>query len=734
MQSTTSSSSEAHDRSVTRFGVFEVDLRSRELRKNGLKARLTGQPFDVLTMLLDRPGDVVTREEIRNRLWPADTFVDFDHSLNTAINKIREALEDSAENPRFVETLPRRGYRFIAPVIVRDVVGAGHKTVLPGRAHEPAAPEVRQESHATRRIPSLWWAVFAAACGLSFLLGWLVHPRPPAPDGAGGQQLSRPIRSSILPPSNWSFEHSSFSISPDGTRLAFVAFGPDGNDMLWVRALAASNAQQINGTDGALLPFWSPDSGRIGFFAAGKLKIVDLSSGAVRILGEAPFGRCGGAWGAGGTIVFSPSVDGPLYRIPDRGGVPVPVTRMARPRPGERHMWPFFLPDGIHFLYSDSTGPADPQGETIYVGSLDGSTPKRVTSKVSGNVAYAAGYLIFGRDHSLWAQPFDLHRLELRGSARSITSQEVDEEQSFSHAEFSVSQNGMLVFQSLADSRTELAWFDASGNELGQVGQPGYRDPRLSPDGRFLAVSSDDGRNGKFFIRAYDLTRGISVRLTDGGSDRSPAWSPDGKRITYSTLAALEGVPADGSSPPQLLLKGGAYLGHMDWSPDGHLVFTDFSAGLPSLKVYSAADHRVVPFAIGAEARFSPDGKWIAYVGPLTVPDSDAIFVAPFPGPGGRIRISSGSGAQPTWAHDGRYLFYIAPDRKLMMVDFDPQRKSAGAPRLLFQTRIVAPNFSDTQYAVSADGRFLINSFPPNASSPLTLITGWTARLNSRDK
>jgi Tol biopolymer transport system component len=232
----------------------------------------------------------------------------------------------------------------------------------------------------------------------------------------------------------------------------------------------------------------------------------------------------------------------------------------------------------------------------------------------------------------------------------------------------------------------------------------------------------------------YDLAGGISARLTDGGTDRSPGWLPDGKRIAYTTLDALKEVAADGSSPAQLLLKGGVYLGHMDWSPGGHVVFTDFSAGLPSLKVYSAAAHRVVPFAIGAEARFSPDGKWIAYLGPLTVPDSDAIFIAPFPGPGGRIRVSSASGAQPNWAHDGRHLFYIAPDRKLMMVDFDPQAKSATAAHVLFQTRIIGPNFCETQYAVSPDGRFLINSFPANASSPLTLVTGWTAQLKSQDK
>lgn len=550
------------------------------------------------------------------------------------------------------------------------------------------------------------------------------------------QPILQPIRSSILPPSNWSLEHSSFSISPDGMRLAFVAVGPDGNDKLWVRALSSSNAQQVNGTDGALLPFWSPDSRRIGFFAAGKLSTVDLTSGTVRILCEAPFGRCGGTWNRNGTIVFAPSVTGPLYRIPDTGGVPVSVTPISRGS-GQGHLWPFFLPDGTHFLYWASSTPASPQGDGLYAGSLDGSPPKLISSKINGNVAYAFGHLLYGRGHSLWAQRFDLRRLQLSGTAKSIVMQEVDEERSFVHSEFSVSENGILAFHSLADSTARLAWFDASGKELSQLNERGALDPRLSPDGRSLAMSSDDAGNGKSFIRVYDLGHGISTRLTDGGADASPAWSPDGKRITYSTFDSephsLEDVPADGSSAPQLLLKGPPML-HPDWSSDGHLVFSDFSAGFPSLKIYSAADHQVRAFAIGGEARFSPDGKWIAYVGPLTVPDSDAIFVEPFPGPGGRIRISGGSGAQPTWAHDGRHVFYIAPDRKLMVVDFDPRKKSAGTPRVLFQTRIIAPNFVDTQYAPSRDGRFLINSLPSNYSSPLTLISNWAAQLESQSK
>src|SRR3974390_3026424 len=268
-----------------RFGVFEVDAATGELRKQGLHIRLQEQPSQLLLMLLERAGEVVGREEIRRKLWPPDTFVDFDQSLGTALRKLRQALSDDAETPHYIETIPKRGFRFLAPV---ERISA---------ANWAPAPETKQKPRMTPGVPILWWAAFAAVCVLSLFLGWRLYRRQAVGDS---QQSPRPTRSSILPPSSWHFEHSSFSVSPDGTRLAFVAFGPEGNDKLWVRALSASNAQQINRTERALLPFWSPDGRRIGFFAAGKLAIVDLDSGAVRVICEAPFGRGGGTWGRTG--------------------------------------------------------------------------------------------------------------------------------------------------------------------------------------------------------------------------------------------------------------------------------------------------------------------------------------------------------------------------------------------------------------------------------------------------
>src|SRR6516162_11907280 len=305
------------------------------------------------------------------------------------------------------------------------------------------------------------------------------------------------IRASLLPPPNSSFLPFNFAVSPDGRQLAFVALGPDGKTTLWVRALSGSGAQQLNGTEGASSPFWSPDSRQIGFFADRRLKTLDIASSAVQVLCDSYFGW-GGTWNREGTIVFGSTLRGPLQSVPASGGPATPVTKKMRQGSVQTDRWPFFLPDGKHFLYfADWSSSADPQGNGIYVGSIDAGPSKLISSELKGNVVFASGHLLYVHGRILMAQPFDEDRFESIGAARPLTGEELEARTSFLMFGFSASQNGVLVFQSVADSASRLVWYDQNGKELGQLPQVGYKDPDLSPDGRFLAVSSDDEHNGK---------------------------------------------------------------------------------------------------------------------------------------------------------------------------------------------------------------------------------------------
>ncbi len=579
------------------------------------------------------------------------------------------------------------------------------------------------EAHASAAVPatSRMWERLAWSAGLLLAVVVLIWSY-----SRSATETAHTVRSSLLPPSNSSYEAHNFAVSPDGTRLAFVAVSQEGKSTLWVRSLSVASAQEFSGTEGAMYPFWSPDSRRVGFFADGKLRILDPESGALKILCGAPTGR-GGTWNRGGDILFAPAITGPLYEVADRGGEARQVTKTAREGSGEGHRWPYFLPDGNHFLYLvDWSGPAVTQSNGIYAGSLSTGESKLVSTEILSNVAFASGHLLFVRDRSLMAQPFDAGRMELSGTIEPVVEQEMSTDTGFMHSGFSISQTGLLVFQSAADANTRLIWFDRAGKELSQIPVSGYSYPRVSPDGRKLLVSSDDARNGKYFLKVYDLERGVSTPVTDGGSEEESTWSHDGKRIAYVTgtgnVSYLYEVPLDGSSAPQLLVKG-AKMRHLDWSPDNHISYLNLERRA-ALWVYSHADHQVSEIASpGAEARFSPDGKWIAYTG------FDGIAVQPFPGSSGRIQISSGGGSQAVWSRDGREITYIAPDRKLMSVAFDAEKKSASAPRVLFQTRVIAPTFVSTQYDVTPDGRFVINSLVSDNSSPLTLLDNWTAEL-----
>jgi eukaryotic-like serine/threonine-protein kinase len=701
--------------SSIRFGVFEVDLEAGELRKRGLRIKLPDQPFQVLAMLLERPGQVVTRDELQGRLWAADTFVDFDRGLNKAMNRLREALGDVADDPRFIETLPKRGYRFIMALETGKLsaveVGVAQPLTQTSVADSAMDVGLKPAVHSVALAglgKKLLWGIVLLAAGLAFLTLPYFRSKP------GSEEL---MRSSLLPPPNTSFLPYNFAVSPDGTRLVFAAVDADGKNMLWVRALSGTAAQQLTGTEGASLPFWSPDNRQIGFFADSKLKAVDIAGGAMRVLSESPIPR-GGTWNSDGLIVFAPDITGPLYRVSATGGVSTQVTGISGAA-----SWPFFLPDGKHFLFSLRSAPGASAGSGIFAGSLDSDDLKAISSEGVGNVAFASNQLFFVRDGTLAAQPFDPSRLRTIGPSVPIAERELETEPVFSRSGFSISQTGVLVFQSSSDFGSHLTWIDPLGKELGLVPHVGFREPSLSPDGRLLAVSCDEQHNGKRDICVLELARGVLTRLTDGGADKYPVWSRDGRVTTYSSSdgksSHIYQVAADGSNPPRLLPKArGVPTG---WSPDAHLLSMGVDGGNVSVLVFSASDYQTTSLGRGSEGQFSPDGQWIVHGGP------SGIVVLPFPGPGAHIQISN-AGAQPRWSRNGGQIFYIAPDKKLMAVNVDPTKKGISAPRALFQTRIIATGLAGFQYDIALDGRFLINSLP-SSSSPLTLVTGWTSLL-----
>jgi hypothetical protein len=270
-----------------------------------------------------------------------------------------------------------------------------------------------------------------------------------------------------------------------------------------------------------------------------------------------------------------------------------------------------------------------------------------------------------------------------------------------------------------------LLWFDRTGREIASVPGTAFNDPRLSPDGRSLAVAFDAARNGQYAIYVIDIARGLRTRLTDSGDDQYPVWTPDGKRITYVSAKGTEyrisEIAADGSGTPKVLVKGAKMIPN-GWSSDGtQLIYMDFEKGLPYLSIYSAQNGIHRQFLQGAEAQFSPDGKWIAYLGTGFLTE---VCAQRFPS-GPRIQISNGGGAQAIWSRNGKEIFYMAPDRKLMAVKFDPEGKKApSSPVQLFKTRIIAPNYAVRQFDVSADAkRFIVNSLPPAGRVPLTILS-----------
>ena len=736
---------------VYRFSDVEVREREFSLLKAGKVLAVEPKAFRVLLLLLRNPHKVISKEELLNSVW-GDTAVT-EGSLTRCIWLLRRLLGDDVNEPHFIETVATVGYRLVCKVEVSESVSgdlqATDKSIGLNKGDFFATPEqsapdlsrdlkwisggvglTRTSERAPRGRERFAWGVAAVCIALLTGLG-VAHW------GSIQSGESRHLRLSLLPPPSTSFVPYNFAISPDGRRLAFVAAAQDGGTALWIRSLAAGTAQQLTGTEGATLPFWSPDSRQVGFFQESKLKSVDPSSGAVQILCDAP-GGAGGAWNNRGTIIFAgyqldniPSGGIGIFKVPASGGEPQLATKGSAPT---APFWPSALPDGDHFLFFSTGSSKSAQKQGIYVGSLSTQESKLISSEIVGNTQFASSRIYYVRDRSLMAQSFDLKRLQLTGRPEAVSRQELKEAPAFSHTGFSVSDNGVVVFQSATESVSRLGWFDRSGKELEELPRNGYRDPALSRDGALLAVSSDEEDNGKHYIHIYDFARGTSTRVSDGGTEVFPVLSPDGKRVAYEvndarTSQSIDVAATDGSGKLERLAASD-FLIPNDWSADGRfLVYMNFQNGIePELDFLDIRNHSQTAYApAAAEAQFSSDGRWIAFtgLGSSGSVEGSEVYVSRFPGPGRRIQISNHGGAQPRWRADGKELFYITVDKKLMAVAIDTSHDEpvAGVPHALFQTRIIAPRIVLFQYAVSPDGsRFLINSMPSVGAAPLTVL------------
>src|SRR6266403_4820232 len=501
------------------------------------------------------------------------------------------------------------------------------------------------------------------------------------------------------------FAANDLALSPDGRTLAIVAYSAQANNyVLWTNEVGGRQTNSLAGTQGASYPFWSPDGKFIGFFADGKLKKVDASGGQTQVLCDAPNGR-GGAWNRDGVIVFTPDALQGLFRVSSWGGSPVELTKPDGSRFQASHRWPVFLPDGKHFLYLASNFSGQLEYNAIFLGSLD-SQETRLLVNTSANAAYAEpGYLLYLRDSTLVAQPFDRRGYVLSGEPHTLND-DVLYTPLVDRAVFSVSSGAVLVTQTgKGAALSQLMWFDRSGKPAGTVGVPGsYNNVRLSPDGRRIATDQTDTDGRNIDIWVHELVRGTVTRLTfDPSLDEAPDLGP-------GLLANAWDWSRDGK---YALIRKGIELWYFSWSE---------RVAKPLLQAKWTVRN----------AQFSPDGRWVAYASNET--GRMEIYVSAFPTANGKWQLSSAGGQEPRWRRDGKELFYLSAEGKMMAVTVNTGAGfEAGSPVALFQPHRRQPVSAQDffSYDVSGDAqRFLIATRVDEANAaPPSVFLNWVSEM-----
>jgi Tol biopolymer transport system component/predicted Ser/Thr protein kinase len=580
-------------------------------------------------------------------------------------------------------------------------------------------------AHRRRSRERLAWGL-AGAAGLVALalVAWVALHRPAPPVVMRFNAAAARSMASLDSP----------RISPDGRFIAVDATDSTGSSAVWVRPVGSLEFQSIPGTEGATRPFWSPDSRFIAFIAQGKLKKIAVTGGPATIICDASTGS-DGTWGTGGVILFDGGQTDPIKRVPATGGVPVAEV------PGDSGAvgWPHFLPDGKHYLYmTGATGPGE-----IVVGTL--GSKKRLALGIHGSRAeYSpAGYLLFVRDRTLLAQPFDAGSLKLKGEPIPV-AEPVGTAQGGALGHFSVSRNGVLIYTLGGSASNKLVWLDRSGKVLGQVGQPGdIYTAALSPDADRVATRIADPQTGNRDIWVLELSRGTATRFTfNAASENLPIWSPDGSRVVFCSdrngVFDLYQKLSNGAADEESLLVSKEAKWPGDLSRDGkYLAYFLFNAqnNFDIMVLPLFGDRKPIPFVHSSFnetlPRFSPDGHWIAYVSDAS--GRNEIYVQPFPGPGGKWQISTAGGNEPCWRGDGKELFYLGLDSRLMSVEVKAGSGfEAGVPAPLFP--MIATPDGWTRYAATSDGKRFLVVAPERSQTltPTTVVLNWNAEVGKK--
>jgi Tol biopolymer transport system component len=665
-----------------------------------------------------------------NRLFGGETV---SHVLASVLKDEIDLNELPADVPPHVRRLIGRCLRK-KPKRRLQAIGDARIVLDEGEGDAPVA--VAGSAEVPGRSLLAWIAaaaagLLAAVLGILLWLGWDTHPGV--------------VRASIPAPPGTAFHLDPLNpgvatVSPDGRQVAFSARDESGTFMLYLRALDAGEAHALDGTEGGHYPFWSPDSRWIGFVANGKLRKVPATGGPVQTICDAPDGK-GGTWNSDGVIVFAPDASSTLHRVAAVGGDSTPITELDLERGDNSHRQPRFLPDGRHLLFYARSSAGDHESWVRVIGLDEGGSGRDLV-QTPASARYAAGYLLFVRERTLMAQPFDVKRVELRGEAFPIAENVIVRALTGAGA-FSASDNGVLVFQAgHQDSLSRLQWFDSEGEPLEAVGDEAVYDHiTLSPDGTTAAVVIMDPASGTSDIWLIDIERGLRTRFTfDKASDTYPVWSPAGDSLIFASRRsgnqALYRKSVRGTGEVELVYRSEADLLPNGWSPDGRFLAFDQAGAATGSDLWildlESGPRAEVFYQTEAEdgaGVFSPDGRWLAYWSQES--GRGEVYVTPFPGSGRRVQVSANSGTWSQWSSDGRAIYYQEENGPLKRAAVDGRGDTFTVGAVEDVARLEPPTNLGARFAVApgGDGVLVAVTDRDEDSPHVELVVGWTIDL-----